>query len=63
MARKPVAIEIVETENGRFVDRTYANGEVVREAVDLERKPTRLPRRPPHRLKSERMDKTRLKRF
>lgn len=61
--RKPTSIEIVEENGGRFVVRTYADGEVVREAVDLNKKPTRRPRMPRQRLKSERMDKTQRKRF
>ena len=63
VARKPLSVEIIQEGEARFVVRTYADGEVVRDVVDVNRKPTRRPRIPRRRLKSEDMDKTRRKRF
>jgi len=60
MARKPVSIEIVEEpDGGRSILRTFADGYEEREPIDLTKKPTRRPRMPRQRIKSERMDKTR----
>ncbi len=61
--RKPVGIEVVEDAEGRFVVSTYADGEVVREAVDTARKALRQPRRPQRKLNSERMNRTKKKSF
>jgi hypothetical protein len=61
--RKPVSVEIVEEDGARFVIRTYADGTEVRTPVDPSKKPTRRPRIRQHRLKSDRMDKTRRKRI
>ncbi len=63
MARKPISIEIVEKGGSRFVIRTYADGSEDRAPVDPSKKATRRPRRRQHRLKSDRMDKTRRKRI
>jgi hypothetical protein len=64
MARKPVSVEIVEEDDGsRFIVRIFADGTEAREPIDLTKKPTRKPRLRRHRIKSERMDKTRRKRI
>jgi hypothetical protein len=63
VARKPVSIEIIEEDGSRFVIRTYADGAEVRAPVDPSKKATRRPRMRQHRLKSDRMDKTRRKRI
>jgi|GEM_PF-4198356 len=61
--KAPLSIEVVDEAEGRFVIFTYANGDVVRKAVDPNRKPARRPRRPPTKLNSDRMDRTWKKRF
>ena len=61
--KTPVSIEIVEEPGGRFVISTYADGDVVREAVDTTRKPKHRPRRPMQKLNTERMNRTRKKSF
>jgi hypothetical protein len=62
MARKPVSIEIVEeADGGRLIVRTFADGSEEREPIDLTKKPTRRPRMPRQRIRSEGMDKTRRK--
>jgi hypothetical protein len=63
VARKPISIEIVEEDGSRFVIRTYAEGTEARAPVDSSKKATRRPRMRRHRLKSDRMDKTRRKRI
>ena len=63
MNRKPISIEVKDEPDGRFVILTYANGDVVRERVDSDKKPTRRPRRPPTKLGLEQVDKTRRKRI
>lgn len=61
--RKPVSIRVLDEADGRFVILTYADGAVVREAVDPKKKPARKPRRPQQTLKAERMDRTRKKSY
>jgi len=62
--RKPVDIKVVEEPEGRrLLILTYADGAVVREPVDPRKKPTRKPRRPRQRLKTELMDRTRSKSY
>ena len=61
--RKPVSIEVVDEADGRFVISTYADGAVVRDAVDRTKKPARKPRRPQRKLKTDRMDRTRRKSY
>jgi hypothetical protein len=56
--KKPVDIRVLDEADGRFVILTYADGAVVREAVDPKKKPARRPRRPQHTLKIERMNQT-----
>ena len=51
MPRKPVSIEVVDEGAERFVVLTYANDEVVKRRVELERKASRRPRIPQTRLK------------
>jgi len=63
MARKPLSVEIVEEGDERFVVRTFANGDVVRERVDPDKTPMRRPQMRRWVLKSEAMNKTRRKRF
>lgn len=48
---KPASIEVQETEEGRLVVMTYADGEVVRKLIDLKARPKRRPRKPFARLK------------
>jgi hypothetical protein len=61
--RKPLQIEILETEAGRLVVATYEDGEVIRTPVDPTLKPRRKPRKPYARAKTDWMDHTRKKRF
>jgi hypothetical protein len=63
VSRKPISVEVKDEAGGRFVIRTYANNEVIRERVDTKKKPTRRPRRPPTKLGLEVLDKTRRKRI
>lgn len=63
MSRKPISIEVKDEAGGRFVIRTYANNEVIRERVDPKKKPSRRPRRPPVKLGLEGLDQTRRKRI
>jgi hypothetical protein len=63
VSRKPISIEVKDEADGRFVILTYANSDVVRRLVDLKKKPSRRPRRPPTKLGLERLDKTRRKRI
>jgi hypothetical protein len=63
VSRKPISVEVRDDSDGRFVILTYANGDIVRERVDPEQKPTRRPRRPPTKLGLEELDKTRRKRI
>jgi hypothetical protein len=63
VSRKPISVEVKDEADGRFVIRTYANNEVIRERVDPKKKPTRRPRRPPTKLGLEVLDKTRRKRI
>ena len=60
--RKPVGVEVVDEPEGRFVVRTYADGEVVREPV-VRKKPARRPRRPPTKVFAAGMDRTRKKQY
>ena len=60
--RKPVGIKVVDEPEGRFVVRTYADGEVVREPV-VRKKPARRPRRPPTKILLAGMDRTRKKQY
>ena len=60
---KPVSIKVLDEADGRFVILTYADGAVVREAVDPKKRPARRPRRPQQTLKAERMDRTRKKSY
>jgi hypothetical protein len=54
MPRKPVSIKIVEEGDARYVLQTYANGDVVKRAIQSGLKPRRRPRRPQTRLKLDR---------
>jgi hypothetical protein len=63
MAKKPTSIEVVDDAEGRFVITTLESGEVIRKQVDLEAKPRRKPRRPYARAYSDKMNKTRKKRY
>jgi hypothetical protein len=60
---KPSRIEVVEAEDGRFVQATYPDGEVVRTPIEPDAKPRRQPRRPYTKAGLGRMDRTRKKRF
>ena len=59
----PVSIEVVEEAEGRFVVTTFPDGEVVRRPVDPRAKPRRKPRKPYARAYSEKINKTRKKRY
>jgi hypothetical protein len=59
----PISIEIVEEAEGRFVVTTFPDGEVVRRLVDPRAKPRKKPRKPYARAYSEKIDKTRKKRY
>jgi hypothetical protein len=61
--RKPVKIEVHDEADGRFIVVTFAEGEVVRKLVDPSEKPRRKPRKPYARAYSEKIDRTRRKRF
>ena len=61
--RKPVSVTIVDEGGDRVLILKYANGDVRREIVDPKRKPTRKPRRPIQRLKTDGFDRTRRKSF
>jgi len=58
MPRKPVSIEVVEEGEDRHVLLTYANGEVVKQRVETDKKARRRPRRPQTRLKLPDMKKS-----
>jgi hypothetical protein len=60
---KPSRIEVVEAADGRFVQATYPDGEVVRTPIDADAKPRRNPRRPYAKAGLDRMDRTKKKRF
>jgi hypothetical protein len=60
---KPSRIEVVEAVDGRFVQATYPDGEVVRTPVEADAKPRRKPRHPYAKAGLDRMDRTRKKRF
>jgi hypothetical protein len=51
MSRRPISVEVVEEGDARYVLLTYANGDVVKQRVELDRKARRRPRRPQTRLK------------
>lgn len=57
MPRKPISIEVVEEGEDRHVLLTYANGEVVKQRVETDKKARRRPRRPQTRLKLPDMNK------
>jgi len=57
MPRKPISIEVVEEGEDRHVLLTYANGEVVKQRVETDKKARRRPRRPQTRLKLPDMKK------
>ena len=60
--RNPVAIEVIEEAEGRFMIYSYADGEVVRKPI-VRKKPARRPRRPPTKVFSAGMDRTRKKQY
>jgi hypothetical protein len=60
---KPSRIEVVEAGDGRFVQATYPDGEVVRTPIGADAKPRRKPRRPYAKAGLDRMDRTKKKRF
>ena len=60
--RNPVAIEVVDEAEDRFIVYTYADREVVRKPV-VRKKPARRPRRPPVKVFSAGMDRTRNKQY
>ena len=62
-SKKVFNIEVVDDAEGRFVITTLQSGEVIRKQVDLEAKPRRKPRRPYARAYSDKMNKTRKKRY
>jgi hypothetical protein len=51
MSRKPISIEVIEQGEERHVLLTYANGDVVKQRVEIDQKARRRPRRPQTRLK------------
>ncbi len=61
MNKQPVRVIVLEEGAQRFVETTYANGEVIRTLVDPNKKPTRRPWRPHKRARVT--DYTRNKRF
>ena len=61
--RKRIDVKVVDEADGRFVIIKYADGAVEREVVDTKRKPTRRPRRPQQRLKTEAMNRTEKKSY
>jgi len=61
--RKRIDVRVVDEADGRFVVIKYADGAVEREAVDTKRKPSRRPRRPQQRLKTEAMNRTQKKSY
>lgn len=61
MSKALVSAVIVEKGGKRFVETTYANGEVILTLVDPNKKPTRRPHRPHKRTRVT--DYTRNKRF
>jgi hypothetical protein len=62
-ARKPTRIEVHVEAGSRFIVATFGDGEVVRKLVDPNKKLKRKPRRPYARAYSEKIDRTRKKRF
>jgi hypothetical protein len=60
---KPVSVTVVEAGEDRVVILKYANGEVRRKTVDTQKKPARKPRRPPQRIKTDGLNRTRQKSF
>lgn len=50
MARKPVSVQVVAEGDERYVELTYANGDVVRRRVEADIEPRRRPRRPSVRI-------------
>ena len=63
MRQKISSIEIVEQGSERVVVTKYENGDAVRSPVSLNQKQARKPKRPYVRAGSERMNKTRKKRY
>lgn len=63
MAKKPVNIEETQEGNDRFILTTYDEGQTVRCRVDPNKKPTRKARKPIARAWSEKLDRTKKKRF
>ena len=61
MAREAVSVEVTEVAGIRICITTYANGDVVRTAVDPSKKATRKPRI--RRQKMRKLDYTRKKQF
>ena len=43
---KPANVEVVDSPDGRFVIATFADGTVIRKAVDPTARPKRKPRKP-----------------
>ncbi len=61
--KKIIDIEVVEENDERVVITVDTDGEIKRMLVDRNKKPTRMPRRPYARAWSEKLDRTRKKRF
>jgi hypothetical protein len=53
---KPASIEVVESPDGRFVIATFADGTVIRKAVDPTERPKRKPRKPVARARNPKRD-------
>jgi hypothetical protein len=63
MKKRLINIEVVEENDQRVVVTINADGEVKRMPVDPNKNPTRKPRKPYARAWSEKLDRTRKKRF
>jgi hypothetical protein len=63
MRKKAVSIQVVEEGDERVLITTYSDGEITRVPVDRAKKPRRKPRKPYARAWSEKLDRTRKKRF
>jgi hypothetical protein len=61
--RKPISVRVIEEDGARIVVATYAGGDEKRTPVDPSQKPRRKPRKPYARARSEKLDRTRKKRF
>jgi len=57
--RSPSSVEVIDSEEGRVLVLTYADGEVVRRTIDPSEKPRRKPRKPVARARTEWINKTR----